>query len=470
MKVVLDQQAAVSQGLLHGQIQKITQPSPYCVRMEVYRQGARQPWLFSVHPQFPRIARTWKHYQNPPLPPLFCLWLRTRLLHAEFTRIDTSESQLWQLELQRMEETYLLVWEANGKHSNLLLLDKQQCLLTALHNPNQAGRVLKQTMKYQPPVKWEKLSKVKEVPREEKARDTYFWELEQTEEIATRSVQYRKHFKTLKKKLARRLEKQAQDLEHCQNAEQYRQWGELLKPHLQQIQPGQKQIEVTNYFEAAFPPMMIPLNPQNTPRENLAHLFHKADKLQKAIPHVEKRMRQTLQEQNLLIQQQEQLTRLESRQPFHSWEKTLPKFLKLPPSSSSVKAKGSFVTKEPLTRLSSDGLMIVVGRNKQQNAQVTFSMARGNDWWFHAQGIAGSHVIVKFPQRSLPPQTLLEAAQLAAYYCKARANRKIEVDYTQRKSVRKIKGAEPGMVTYSQNKTILIELNDSLLHQLLENE
>ncbi len=112
----------------------------------------------------------------------------------------------------------------------------------------------------------------------------------------------------------------------------------------------------------------------------------------------------------------------------------------------------------------------MAGRNKHQNAHVTFSIGRGNDWWFHAQGVPGSHVIVKYPKTPLPQKTLQEAAQLAAYYCKVRANRKIEIDYTQRKYVRKIKGGEPGQVIYSQNKTILVDLDDELLQKLLDRE
>ncbi len=294
--------------------------------------------------------------------------------------------------------------------------------------------------------------------------------MEQLESVNAQRVRYRKFFKTLKKKLIRRLLKQEKDLENCQDSEKIRRWGELLKPHLHQVKTGQTEITVTNYFDESFPEIVIPLDPRYSSAGNMTRLFQKADKLKKALPYVQERIRQTLYEQELLDQQQEELEKKESVESFHLWEKTLPQFLKIPQHNTQSTRKKSAATSTPLIRLSSDGLMIMVGRNEQQNAYVTFKVARGNDWWFHAQGITGAHVIVKNKQSALPFQTLLEAAHLAAYYCKARGRGKIEVDYTQQKYLRKIKGGGPGKVTYAQNKSILVDLDKVLLQKVLGNE
>ena len=122
-----------------------------------------------------------------------------------------------------------------------------------------------------------------------------------------------------------------------------------------------------------------------------------------------------------------------------------------------------------MTRLSADGLTILVGRTKEENDLVTFRLGNGRDWWFHVQGIPGSHVIVKSPDGEAPPQrTLREAAWLAAYYSTGRGQGRLDVDYTQRKHVRKIKGAEPGQVTYSQNRTLFVDVNDPQARAVLE--
>ena len=450
--------------------------------MEVYGQQGRQQWLFSAHPRFPRICRSWQHYKNPPLPPLFCLWLRTRILHAEFVAIEEQGPRLRKFKLKQQETENFLIWENNGLQSNLLFLDEQKCLLTALRNPNKKGRVLKQNLPYVPPVQWESSAPLPDIPKEAEKLDAFYLNLEEEEAVIARRVRYRKYFKTLKKKLIRRLRKQEQDLANCQNTEKYRRWGELLKPHLQQIQSGQREITVKDYFDEDFKQVVIPLDPRYSPAGNLTRLFQKAEKLKKALPHVQQRIRQTLQEQKILHEQQEELKQKESFESFQSWEKELPRFLEIPATvcfdqsgenphfALQSTSKESPFSSAPLFRLSSDGLMIVVGRNKQQNAYVTFKVARGNDWWFHAQGISGAHVIVKNTQSELPLQTLLEAAHLAAYYSKARGHGKIEVDYTQQKYVRKIKGGEPGMVSYTQNKSILVDFNEELLQKLLANE
>ncbi len=453
--------------LLHHSIQRVSQPFPHCIFFEIYGKQGRNTWLFSAHPQYPRVGPTEKNFAKPRMPPIFCLWLRTRLINAEFVQVESLHDRVTQWTLARQDEQYFLVWEENGKASNLLLLDANRNLLMALFNPNQAGRILKQEMPYSLPTHWNRPFTAPDIPFDALQRDAWYWQLELEGNVAERKTYYQKHFKALRKKLTRRLGKQEQDLANCQQAEQYRQWGELLKPHLHEIQSGQSEIQVTNYFDENLDKLTIPLKPEWTPHENLEHFFQKSDKLENAVPHVEMRILETIEEQDLLKSQTVFLQKVSDWKSFREWEKQLPGFLKPRLSMASKQTRDSGGSAEPMTRISSDGLVMVIGRNQHQNAQVTFSIARGNDWWFHAQGIPGSHVIVKYPKTPLPSNTLHEAAQLAAYYCKSRASRRIEIDYTQRKHVRKIKGAAPGTVTYAHNKSILVELDDVLIDKLL---
>ena len=109
--------------------------------------------------------------------------------------------------------------------------------------------------------------------------------------------------------------------------------------------------------------------------------------------------------------------------------------------------------------LSSDGLLIVVGRNNQQNDHLTFRLTHPNHLWLHARNVPGSHVAI-LAEGEIPPNTLLEAAHLAAYFSKSRNSPKVPVDYTLRKHVRKPKGATPGYVHYDQAKTLLVNPTD----------
>lgn len=98
-----------------------------------------------------------------------------------------------------------------------------------------------------------------------------------------------------------------------------------------------------------------------------------------------------------------------------------------------------------------------VGKNNIQNEELTFDFAVGNDWWFHAKGCPGSHVIVKTNGDELPDRTFEEAGKLAAYYSKNRGNDKVEIDYIEKKHVKKPKGGKPGFVVYYTNYSLIID-------------
>ena len=121
---------------------------------------------------------------------------------------------------------------------------------------------------------------------------------------------------------------------------------------------------------------------------------------------------------------------------------------------------------KPLHYLSSDGFHMYVGKNNLQNDELTFKFASNNDWWFHAKGIAGSHVIVKSNGEELPDRTFEEAGQLAAYYSKGRDQQKVEIDYIQKKHIKKPNNAKPGFVIYHTNYSLIASPNIVALQKL----
>lgn len=131
-------------------------------------------------------------------------------------------------------------------------------------------------------------------------------------------------------------------------------------------------------------------------------------------------------------------------------------------------AKKGKLSSNPLHYLSRDGFHIYVGKNNFQNEELTFQFAGGGDWWFHAKGIPGSHVIVKTEGEELPDSTFEDAARLAAYYSKARGSHKAEVDYVQRKHVKKPNGSKPGFVVYYTNYSMAIDTDISRLQLLTD--
>ncbi len=126
------------------------------------------------------------------------------------------------------------------------------------------------------------------------------------------------------------------------------------------------------------------------------------------------------------------------------------------------------ITSRPLHFLSGDGYHIYVGKNNFQNEELTFKFASGNDWWFHAKGAPGSHVIVKNPDGGeMPDRTYEEAARLAAHYSANSEAEKTEIDYVQKKHVKKVNGKLPGFVIYHTNYSMLIDSDISEIEQII---
>ena len=129
-------------------------------------------------------------------------------------------------------------------------------------------------------------------------------------------------------------------------------------------------------------------------------------------------------------------------------------------------ARKEKITSKPFHYISSDGFHMYVGKNNFQNDELTFKFAVGNDWWFHAKKQPGSHVIVRTNGEEMPDSTFEEAAKLAAYYSKGRGQEKVEVDYVEKKHVKKPNGAKPGFVVYYTNYSMVIDSDISGIEQV----
>ena len=142
--------------------------------------------------------------------------------------------------------------------------------------------------------------------------------------------------------------------------------------------------------------------------------------------------------------------------------------LSLLPQSAFAAKKKVKLTNKPMHYISSDGYDIYVGKNNIQNDELTFSFANGGDWWFHAKGAPGSHVIVKTNGDELPDRTFEEAGRLAAWYSKGHSAPKVEIDYIQKKHVKKPAGAKPGFVVYYTNYSLMASPDISDLKEVTE--
>ena len=244
-----------------------------------------------------------------------------------------------------------------------------------------------------------------------------------------------------------KLEKREATLLAAENAEDLRQRGELLTTFLHQIPRGVASVELENYYEENAP-ITIVLDPALSPNQNAQKYFQKYQKLRNAVKLVGEQIEETKQEIAYL---QSVLTQLELAGPMDleliKEELIEEGYVK----SSFVKQKRQTKKSQPAKFIASDGTEILVGRNNLQNDQLTLKTAKKTEYWLHAKDIPGSHVIIRSTDPS--EQTILEAAELAAFYSKYRHSAQVPVDLVQVKHIRKPNGAKPGYVIYENQKT-----------------
>lgn len=283
--------------------------------------------------------------------------------------------------------------------------------------------------------------------------ETYYASRNVITRIRQKSSDLRRIVQTALERNYKKYDLQLKQLKDTEKREKYKIYGELLNTYGYELTGGEKELACLNYYTNE--PVKIPLDPQLTARENSQKFFDKYNKLKRTYEALTDLTEETKREIEHLESistsldialREEDLTQIKQELTEYGFIK------KHGPSGKKIK-----VTSRPFHYLSSDGFHIYVGKNNYQNEELTFKVATGNDWWFHAKGIPGSHVIVKSEGRELPDRAFEEAGSLAAYYSKGRSNEKVEIDYIQKKHVKKVSGAAPGFVIYHTNYSLMAE-------------
>lgn len=291
--------------------------------------------------------------------------------------------------------------------------------------------------------------------------ERYYEEKNIVTRIRQKSTDLRKIVQTALERNVKKYDLQLKQIKDTEKRDKYRIYGELLNTYGYNVSPGAKSMEALNYYTNEM--ITIPLDDTLTATENAKKYFDKYGKL--------KRTHEALSK--LTIEVKEEIEHLESISAaldIAMYEEDLVQIKEELIESGYIHRKGGGkkvkITSRPFHYISSDGFHIYVGKNNYQNDELTFKLASGNDWWFHAKKIPGSHVIVKAEGKELPDRTFEEAAKLAAYYSKGREQEKVEIDYLQKKNVKKPNGAKPGFVVYYTNFSMAIDSDISHLTQL----
>ncbi len=279
----------------------------------------------------------------------------------------------------------------------------------------------------------------------------YYEEKNTYTRIRQKSSDLRKIVHTALERCSKKFSLQDKQLADTKKREKYRIYGELLNTYGYQSPIGAKEITVLNYYDGK--ELTIPLDETMTASENAQRYFAKYTKLKRTDEALSEQIKETEQEVDYLESVLNALQIAENEEDLNAIRAELTDMGFIRRHADAKKAKAKSV---PLHYLSSDGFHIYIGKNNYQNDFLTFHFANGGDWWFHAKGMPGSHVIVKTEGKDLSDRTFEEAASLAAFYSKGKDNEKVEVDYLERKNVKKPNGAAPGFVVYYTNYSMTI--------------
>lgn len=284
---------------------------------------------------------------------------------------------------------------------------------------------------------------------------TYYAEKNASSRIRQKSHDLRHVVGTALDRTRKKYDLQLKQLKDTEKREKYKIYGEMLNTYGYGLEEGSKSLTCLNYYTNQ--EITIPLDPQLPPQENAKKYFERYGKLKRTFEALSSLTEETHAEMEHLDSVSTALDLAQTEGDLAQIKEELIQAGYMKRHTGGKNTKKQKLTSQPLHYISSDGYDMYVGKNNLQNEELTFKFAGGGDWWFHAKGIPGSHVIVKTKGDELPDRTFEEAARLAAYYSKNRTSEKVEIDYIQRKYVKKPNSGKPGFVIYHTNYSMMIE-------------
>ncbi|AQY24478.1 Rqc2 family fibronectin-binding protein [Streptococcus agalactiae] len=516
-----------------GHIQKVNQPFDHELVLTIRNNRRNYKLLLSAHPVFGRIQTTEANFQNPQNPNTFTMIMRKYLQGAVIETIQQIENdRILEIVVSNKNEIgdhikATLVVEIMGKHSNIILIDKNehkiiesikhvgfsqnsyrtilpgstyiappktkainpfdisdQTLFELLQTNDLSPKNLQQlfqglgrdtalelshclkdnklndfrqffSREYYPSLTEKSFSAVQFSSSHETFQslgqllDYYYQEKAEKDRIAQQASDLIHRVQSELEKNIKKLAKQQDELLATENAEEFRQKGELLTTYLSIVPNNQDIVVLDNYYTNQT--IEISLDRALTPNQNAQRYFKKYQKLKEAVKHLK----------GIISDTKNTITYLESVETSlnHASMEDINDIREELVETGFIKRRAhdkQHKRKKPEQYLASDGkTIIMVGRNNLQNDELTFKMARKGELWFHAKDIPGSHVLIR---DNLNPsdEVKTDAAELAAYYSKARLSNLVQVDMIEAKKLNKPSGTKPGFVTYTGQKTLRV--------------
>lgn len=271
-----------------------------------------------------------------------------------------------------------------------------------------------------------------------------------------------RHMATLARERAvKKLDLQTRQLKDTEKRDKFKLYGELLAAYSHQVNTMEGQVTLNNYYTGE--DIVIPLDKDLSAIDNSKVYFDKYSKLKRTYEALSTLSVETAHELEHIESVLVELDMATCEEDLSVIRKELEEFgyvkahMQKGKNNAPRKKASAKSVSQPLHYVTPDGFHIYVGRNNYQNDELTFKFASGGDWWFHIKGAAGSHVVLKTEGREVPDKVFEQAAALAAFYSGAKDQNKAEVDYLERKFVKKPSGARPGFVVYYTNYSMAVK-------------
>ncbi|WP_338199085.1 Rqc2 family fibronectin-binding protein [Lactobacillus rizhaonensis] len=277
-----------------------------------------------------------------------------------------------------------------------------------------------------------------------------FYEYQSNQDwVRQKSAQIERLIKNEYKKLTKKIVKLKKQLEQAENSEGYRIQGEILNANLSQVKPGMAEVSLPNYYDNNRP-LKIKLDVALSPARNAQKYFTKYKKLRDSIKHVKEQVSIAQDNLDYFDSVQTAIDNAEPQDIDQITEELMNQGYLKKPQKPKRKKK---ITEKNLNKFRiSSGKTVLVGKNNLQNDWLTLKKANKTDIWFHVKNIPGSHVILQSSEAT--DEDILETAEIAAYFSKAKNSAHVQVDYVQDKRVKKPNGAKPGFVIYTGQNSI----------------
>ncbi len=445
-------------------VRQVSGPDYKSIVLDLYRKRDGKPKAYKIYISVAnphcRIHGLTRKLDNPPRPHRFITFLRAHIRGGKILSASQIEGErIIKIDIHKGEKDCILWIRLWANAANVLLTDRDNRILDAMHRRPKRKEISgeffnPETVRRQNRAGQERYT-ISELPGSgtfnEKV-EKHFFDLEEQSERHSLRRGIIRGLETRENAILLRMENLEGKMKECAEADRWREQGDLVKGSIHRISQGDKWLKTEDFYNKN-KLIEIELNPQLTAMQNAEKFYEKYRRAKRNLTRIEQDKRSL---SSALEEIEEQKKRFEKEQDL--------KTLRILGRNTQKRRTEKIHT--PGMTYDSNQFRIIVGRTSRDNESLLRNYVKGNDYWFHCRDYPGAYVFVKAHSRSIPLDTMLDAANLAIFYSKAKSSGQGDVYYTQVKYLRRTKGGKPGTVIPTSEKNLFIYLDPKRLERL----